>query len=732
MSRETEAKFTVSDLVSFNRVKTLREVSGFTLSDGETVPVRDTYQDTPGRSLLAAGWALRFRERAGQLQVTAKSLTPPSGVIHEREELEIELDHASPPPQWPDSELQRMVVGIIGEDPLAPLFEVRQERFVRVLAQGSRVAAEMSLDQVRVIAGGRESEYLELEVELRPGGTREELLSILASLRRDLSLIPSPRSKFEEGLLLLDDGRARPRPRRPARTAAPLRSAARGAIRVLYLEDSAATTEEGVHAELERLGYRLRNRSNREETRSHFDTQGGSLYRQGFELFFTAEDSRWRLLREGRAVHAQKGGRDAPPDGGPIARSVQAITRSSPCVPYMEALLKENVLSLASISATSLGLTIGTWQVRSLLHEVPTQTVVTLGFDRLQASTLELDYLVGLLKKAFKLGELDGPFLVLGLSRLGVPLPGAPLPQQFLPAQGDDVAVVCGKILSGEAWRMKANTPGALRDLDPEFVHDLRVATRRARFAGRLFVDALGAKNRDDIRTELSWIAGALGAVRDLDVLRGRLEGQLAMTDASQPFRQAISGVLDARRSRARDQLVPALSSPRYTALLELMAKAVPASPGNGTPAPMPADEFGRIRIRKALAKIGPWTRLDPHGMSPDELHRLRILFKRLRYTAEFFRLILDEDIASLVKECVAYQDCLGLHQDARVAVEVFSGLAQERALCEPADGLLALGALIQIQRDVMRAQRERLVTIWESARALVDLWVARLFGDRS
>jgi CHAD domain-containing protein len=501
--------------------------------------------------------------------------------------------------------------------------------------------------------------------------------------------------------------------------------------RTLHLEASAETTEESVHVELKRLGYRFRSLSPKEETRIYFDTQGGSLFKQGFELYLSPDDSRWHLLREGREVHAQKGTRDAPPDSGPIARSLQSVTHVFPCVPYLEATLKETVLSLASISAPPLGLAIRVWQLHSPLHHASPRTALTLSLDRQRASSFELDYLAGLLREALDVRELEGLDLQFGLTRLGVPLPGAPLPCDFSPADGDDTAVVCRKILSGEAWRMKANTPGAVLDLDPEFVHDLRVATRRARFACRVFVGVLGQKDRDTIRAELSWIAGLLGRVRDLDVLAGRLPSWFHLADTDPTFQAAVAGVLGARRTQARALLVPALHSPRYAALLELMSSAATTSSGNEmTDVPggrQSADEFGSRRIGKALGRIAPWAQRNPEELSPVELHRLRILFKRLRYTAEFFRPILGEVVASLAKECVVYQDCLGMHQDARVAIEVLTGLAEEPALYEQVGGLIALGALIQIQRDIMRAQRDRFRSLWGSVEGLFDLWAGRV-----
>ena len=747
MSMEVEAKFVVDDLVSFNRLKSLGELAGFTLTGGEDVSVHDGYWDTPGRALLAAGWALRFRAASGRLLVTAKSLTPATGPLHEREELEISVERFGQPRDWPDGELRRKILPLIGDEHLAPLFEVDQRRFVRVAARDGRGAVEISLDQVELLAGGRHGEYCELEVELLPGGTREDLASILAALEGTLSLVPASRSKFEEGLHLLDGGTGLPQ---PVRRGAPRRTAMRRPApqpgRTRELEVPAGVSHEAVLSELERLGYRSSVRSLTEETRIYFDTQSGSLLKQGRELYFSPARTRWHLLQEGSLDKAQRGDPEAPPSTGLLGLALKPLTRGHTCIPYLEARLRQTVLSVQSISTPRLRLAVRAWEFRSLLHDAPAATALTLSLDGQQVSPIEHDYLLGLLENSLGIRELGGTLLRLGLNRVGVPVPGTPLPREFLPADGDSMATVCSRILSGEAWRMKANTPGAIRDLDAEFVHDLRVATRRARFACRLFKKILGKERQERIRSELSWIAGLLGGVRDADVLRGRLESQAARAGVLPAHLEQVAGLLEARRRAAREALVPALESSRYAALLaELSAPdsqhETPADDAHGgpptaraaepatEPASEPATEPARRRTKKALARILPWTKVSPPEMSAVDLHRLRILFKRLRYTAEFFSPLLLTDVAPLVEECVVYQDCLGLHQDANAAAAALAVLAEDPSLAGSSAALLALGALLQVQREVMREQRERFSALWGSARELMERWQALLAG---
>src|SRR5260221_5847779 len=78
------------------------------------------------------------------------------------------------------------------------------------------------------------------------------------------------------------------------------------------------------------------------------------------------------------------------------------------------------------------------------------------------------------------------------------------------------------QVLIRNAAEFEEHTPGALDGHDPEHVHEMRVATRRMRAALRLFGDVLPAE-ANSLNDELNWIAGQLGATRDLDVQVRRL-----------------------------------------------------------------------------------------------------------------------------------------------------------------------------------------------------------------
>ena len=93
-------------------------------------------------------------------------------------------------------------------------------------------------------------------------------------------------------------------------------------------------------------------------------------------------------------------------------------------------------------------------------------------------------------------------------------------------------------VLVRNAAAFDEHLPGAREGQDPVHVHQMRVATRRIRAALRLFGDVLPA-DASSLNDELNWIAGQLGAARDLDVQVRRLRdtaAELGLSDALVPY----------------------------------------------------------------------------------------------------------------------------------------------------------------------------------------------------
>jgi len=240
-----------------------------------------------------------------------------------------------------------------------------------------------------------------------------------------------------------------------------------------------------------------------------------------------------------------------------------------------------------------------------------------------------------------------------------------------------------------EQWTSRAY--GLAFDRDVEFVHEMRVATRRMRTALRLPGKSAVAP-WERWREELRWLAGALGDVRDSDVLLEYLAVCLARArDEHRPFlRRLIRSERRMRRGQF-DRLRDAAASPRYASLCDGLYRKLcrPIGARGGLPALGGVlDAPLAVRARTALQRRR--RRLDDYGrklgrLDSDRLHRLRVACKKLRYTAEFFAAAYPPEIAEVIEPMVRMQDLLGDVHDLDVWSErILDHAGRGRSAADP------------------------------------------------
>lgn len=249
--------------------------------------------------------------------------------------------------------------------------------------------------------------------------------------------------------------------------------------------------------------------------------------------------------------------------------------------------------------------------------------------------------------------------------------------------------------------------PGVRLGDDPEDVHRARVATRRLRSQLRTFQPLLRREWSDPLRDELEWLAGRLGAVRDRQVMRLRLEGrapELAPEDAA--VLGSLTGELAAESEESRSRLVLEMRADRYLDLLERLIEAA------RTPALLPEADRPARSVVPALARQD-WKRLRkavrrlPAAPADAELHQVRILAKRARYAAEAAVPIAGKRAAAFARAAADLQDVLGDHQDS---------VSTRRWLRAAGQGRVAFvaGELVIIERDAAQAARESWPRTWK------------------
>jgi CHAD domain-containing protein len=274
--------------------------------------------------------------------------------------------------------------------------------------------------------------------------------------------------------------------------------------------------------------------------------------------------------------------------------------------------------------------------------------------------------------------------------------------------------VAAASVLRRLAEVMQSTLPGAIADVDPEFLHDYRVAVRRSRAVmrelGRVFPPEYLAR----FRVELRWLQQVSGPSRDLDVyVLDFDELRSGLLEPGRSDLQPLLRVLRERRTIAHRDMVRALRSERAAELgaqwpaflRELVTLGAEGRPD----APRPIGALAGERIVKVYRRMVKMGRAIDNSSPPESLHELRKKGKELRYLLELFGLPLHpgDVVKPLVRALKQLQDTLGRHQDREVQIATLRSLRDDVSTLPggPA-ALMAMGVLIERLGEDERAAR--------------------------
>lgn len=253
--------------------------------------------------------------------------------------------------------------------------------------------------------------------------------------------------------------------------------------------------------------------------------------------------------------------------------------------------------------------------------------------------------------------------------------------------------------------------PGTLDDLDPEFLHDFRVAVRRTRSVLRELKPVFDPERLEEVRAELKWLQAVTGPVRDLDVQLLDWEELVAGLDAERREElEALHAMLAADRARELRGLRRALRGTRCSGALAGW-RALAADPGDGQEAGTPIEALAARRIGAVHRHMVRDGRAIGEDSPPQALHDLRKRGKELRYLLELFGALFPGEVVDpLVATLKDLQDVLGRFQDRAVQAGLLE--AAGRRLVEQDPGhtraVMALGLLAEgLQADQRAARAE-------------------------
>lgn len=245
--------------------------------------------------------------------------------------------------------------------------------------------------------------------------------------------------------------------------------------------------------------------------------------------------------------------------------------------------------------------------------------------------------------------------------------------------------------------QMQQNHAGAVATEDPEYIHQMRVATRRLRAALRLFSPILPAGFTQPLTAAFKPLMAQLGSVRDLDVLHTEIVAPALAALPDEPRLVALAGAITLRRYHARMGGRALLKASGYghtllTALQTLhglnpFLDEIPAQHTvQQTPQPsLPLAAFATQRLRHFGKQLARQTRA-AHIDDPASLHALRIASKRLRYALEFFSpLAAHRKQRDALRQLARLQNTLGQLNDLAQAGDLLMDCAGDDPLLREA-----------------------------------------------
>ncbi len=325
-------------------------------------------------------------------------------------------------------------------------------------------------------------------------------------------------------------------------------------------------------------------------------------------------------------------------------------------------------------------------------------------------STIEVDELAGYAKQwagvrdalsEIGLSLLDGDTLTIAAAASGVRLAGASGPPGVALDPMMPAVIGFRAVLADLTDTIMANWPGAIGRIDPEFLHDLRVAVRRTRTVLGEGKKVLPRAIVERAEERFGWLGALTGAARDLDVhLINWSADTKPLAGGVVAALEPVHVLLERRSESAHDTLARVLTSAEATELMTTATAWWREPAGDDAPgvdAERPIGEVVAKRIARAHAKLIKRGRLINPDTPPEQVHDLRKDAKKLRYLLECFASLLqDAPRKAFVRRLKAFQDNLGEHHDAAVHVAELRAISEELHLrSASSETMLAIGQLI-------------------------------------
>lgn len=312
-----------------------------------------------------------------------------------------------------------------------------------------------------------------------------------------------------------------------------------------------------------------------------------------------------------------------------------------------------------------------------------------------------------------EISPMPEPALDVHQDSLPVP-PPAPAPEPVTPPVARPPWARVTRLALKQLDKFMALEPKVLRGRDPDAIHDMRVASRRLQQMLGLLWHQKESKEFRRLMKTVRQSRGAMGEVRNFDVLLARAQKELGR---KRPRHHeawvAAKDYLQERREQSFREMLRALSKLNLTVLYISVKDSLAPQPAVDSPViPFPdPGASNQLHLRLGKQLTGHWDDLEEKAgesqkSGPDRaaaLHGARIAVKRLRYEVEVAHQLDAPGSDEMLRWLRALQERLGNWHDLEVLEEVLVDMvARKRFLRQK------LETAMEVQKLILRVRTEK------------------------
>lgn len=261
---------------------------------------------------------------------------------------------------------------------------------------------------------------------------------------------------------------------------------------------------------------------------------------------------------------------------------------------------------------------------------------------------------------------------------------------------------------------MQANEQGIREAVDMEFLHDYRVAVRRARSMLSQIKHVFPDKVPYYLKQELHWLGTITGPTRNFDMYLLKFDSYMReLPPGLQNDLIAFQQFLRRHWKTEHEHLCQALDSKRYHKLINKLQHILEnktTQSHEAFNASKPARQVAGRRIWKLYKKVLKEGTAITEQSCDEDLHELRKTCKKFRYLIEFFHDYYSaKQIRKLLRTLKLLQDNLGDFQDLSIQITQLNQFAQDmhhEGLTDTKT-IMAMGVLVEkliARKKIVRA----------------------------